>query len=156
MTRMKITKRPGANPQKKRGLPVWTRWAALGVLIVAAGLVIVFVRNRPVQLVPNDALYLYQQGAYFLDVRSAQEFDRYRVPDVKGNPVHNIPYAELPSRLDEIPKDQDVIIIGETTPMGEKALTLLRKNGYTRVAFVTGGMSIWIETGLPVQGMFPK
>ncbi len=84
-----------------------------------------------------------------LDVRSAQDF--------VGEQGHidgavNIPLEELPRRMDEIGAylEQPVAIVCRTDRRSAKAALLLTEQGFADVHVVRGGMTKWIEAGLPV------
>jgi uncharacterized membrane protein YdjX (TVP38/TMEM64 family)/rhodanese-related sulfurtransferase len=84
-----------------------------------------------------------------LDVRAAADF--------VGEQGHidgavNIPVEELRQRMDEICDylEQPVAIVCRTDKMSAKAALLLTEAGYADVHVVRGGMTGWLEAGLPV------
>src|SRR5689334_12377895 len=48
----------------------------------------------------DDAYQMYRNGAFVLDVRAQSEWDEYHAPNATL-----IPLDQLPSRLNEVPKD---------------------------------------------------
>ena len=78
------------------------------------------------------------KNAFFLDVRSPDEFD---LGAIEG--AINIPHTEIRDRLNEIPKDRPIVVncaIGLRGYLGER---MLRQHGYTEVYNLTGGFSTY-------------
>lgn len=81
---------------------------------------------------------LRSQGAYFLDVRSAEEFS---LGSIAG--ASNIPHTEIRSRITEIPRDRPIVINCAVGLRGYIAERILRQKGYTNVCNLTGGYHTW-------------
>lgn len=82
-----------------------------------------------------------------IDVRPAAEFEIAHLPYAKSMPM-----AELHRRLQELPKDTEIVAYcrGPFCVFADEALRLLRANGYR--AFKTlDGVNEWKAAGLPVQ-----
>ncbi len=156
--------------QPRRTL-LWLRWAVPAVLLGIAVLALVLIPKRPSassgkdatpDALPsivsvNRAYVMYKdENAFLLDVRSPQEFDFVHIPRLGNNQVVNIPLEELFSRLDEIPKDRDIVVICTTGHRSERARDLLLQAGFPRVTSVSGGIQAWIDNNLPVEGTFPN
>ena len=84
-----------------------------------------------------------------LDVRTPEDF--------VGEQGHieeavNIPIEDLQQRVDEIGNylEQPVAIVCRTDKKSAKAALLLAEEGFADVHIVRGGMTKWIEAGLPV------
>ncbi|MGD1821529.1 MAG: DsrE/DsrF/DrsH-like family protein [Pleomorphochaeta sp.] len=75
-----------------------------------------------------------KEGAFLLDVRT---LDEYKLGSIDGSVL--IPHAELRSRLSEIPKDRDVIIMCGVGLRGHIAYRILAQHGYTKISNLTGG-----------------
>ncbi len=84
-----------------------------------------------------------------LDVRTAEDFvgEQGHI-----NVAVNIPVEELQQRMDEIGSylAQPVAIVCRTDKRSAKAALLLTEEGFADVHVVRGGMTKWIEAGLPV------
>lgn len=74
--------------------------------------------------------------ALVLDVRTYGEYDKGRAV----GSLH-IPLDELRDRLAELPKDRDILIVSKAGFEGHLANRLLRQSGYSRVRYVSGGMT---------------
>ena len=82
-----------------------------------------------------------------IDVRPAAEFEVAHLPYARSMPM-----AELSRRLDELPKDTEIVAYcrGPFCIFADEALELLRAKGYR--AFKTmDGVNEWVAAGLPVE-----
>jgi rhodanese-related sulfurtransferase len=130
---------------------IWL-WLGLGVLfIVVVGYLLLDSRTAPtVEISPNQAYAKFQQGAFFLDVRSQDEWNQFHV---KGSTL--IPLDQLPNRLSEVPKDKDVVVMclsGHRSPSGT---AILQQAGYKNVFCLSGGLTAWKAAGYPLEGDAP-
>ena len=71
---------------------------------------------------------LRQNGAVFVDVRSAAEFASGNAPG-----TINIPLPNLGSRLAELPKDRDVVLCCASGSRSGMAKMMLKTKGYKKV-----------------------
>jgi hydroxyacylglutathione hydrolase len=62
-----------------------------------------------------------------------------------------VPLAELPDRIAELPTDRPIAVHCQGGGRSAIAASLLRANGVTEVANVTGGFGDWVKSGLPVD-----
>src|SRR3989344_2743930 len=94
----------------------------------------------------DEALALSKEGALIIDVREPDELVElaYDVKDVK-----NIPLGELESKLAEVPKDKQVIVVCKKGGRSSQAYELLKGKGFENVANMEGGIDAWSEKGLP-------
>lgn len=73
-----------------------------------------------------------------IDVREPVEYiEGY----LKGSA--NVPLGQLESRLQEIPKDKDVVVYCRSGRRSAEASSILVKNGYQRVYNLEGGIINW-------------
>ncbi len=127
-------------------------WVVLGIAAVATA---AFFLLRSAGAVATEisvaqAYEKYQQGAFFLDVRTQAEWDQVHL--AKGT---LIPLDQLSSRLGEVPKDQDVVVICRSGARSKEGMTILRSAGYSRAVCMTGGLLAWKAAGYPLQGNSP-
>jgi rhodanese-related sulfurtransferase len=82
-----------------------------------------------------------------LDVRTAQGYREGHIPG-----AINIPFEELPKRLQELPKGQEVISYcwDVTCLLCTKASYMLASRGYTAREMV-GGIEAWRDAGFPIE-----
>lgn len=82
-----------------------------------------------------------------LDVRSAKEYYSGHIPGAVS-----IPLAQLPKRIDEIPKDCKIVVYcrGEYCIFSDNALVTLREQGF-QVRRMEKGFAEWRALGYPVN-----
>ncbi|HPK03101.1 MAG TPA: TOMM precursor leader peptide-binding protein [Candidatus Sumerlaeota bacterium] len=86
-----------------------------------------------------DALFL-------IDVREPFERDICRIDG-----AHPIPLGQFAHRLDEIPREAEVVIYCKSGGRSAMAAALLARAGYPRVANLTGGILAWADVVDPVM-----
>jgi len=127
-------------------------WIGLGLGVVA--LVAFFLLQPKTSAVPEisvaQAYEKFQQGAFFLDVRSQEEWNQVHIARSTL-----IPLDQLSNRLNEVPKDQDVVVICRSGVRSKEGVSILFQAGYTRAVCMTGGLSAWQAAGHPVEGSNP-
>jgi rhodanese-related sulfurtransferase len=102
------------------------------------------------EITPAQAYAKYQQGTFFLDVRSQDEWNQFHI---SGSTL--IPLDQLQDRLGELPKSQDIIVVCLSGHRSQSGVTILQKAGFTRVSCLSGGLQAWTAAGYPVQGNAP-
>jgi glyoxylase-like metal-dependent hydrolase (beta-lactamase superfamily II)/rhodanese-related sulfurtransferase len=104
-----------------------------------------------VERVGIDALQSPDRRGLLLDVREPEEYLAGHVPGAL-----NVPQADLASRLEEVPRDQPLMIICQSGMRSLRSAQFLRQAGFADVATVTGGMAAWLSAGRPmVTGEMP-
>jgi hydroxyacylglutathione hydrolase len=81
-------------------------------------------------------------GVHLIDVRNRSEWEGGHLPGATL-----VPLAELDARLDEIPKDREIVIHCQTGSRSSIAASVLLANGWSRVSSLTGGFSAWVAAG---------
>jgi rhodanese-related sulfurtransferase len=84
-------------------------------------------------------------GAHLIDVREDDEWLAGHAPDA----VH-LPMMELPGRLDEVPREGDVVIVCRAGHRSEQVVRYLMAQGYDNVRNMIDGMLGWAVAGRPV------
>jgi NADPH-dependent 2,4-dienoyl-CoA reductase/sulfur reductase-like enzyme/rhodanese-related sulfurtransferase len=75
-----------------------------------------------------------------LDVRSPEEFMQMRMPSDK---VVHIPLGALREKLDQLPKNKDILAFCKVSMRGYEAQRILAGAGFDRVGFIEGGLVGW-------------
>ena len=90
------------------------------------------------------------QGSEFtlLDVREPAEVEK---TPLSAERVIHIPLSQLRRRLDELPKDGEILCLCQQGTRGYEAVTILAGSGFTRVAFYDGGLRAWSCVEAPVN-----
>jgi len=86
----------------------------------------------------NEVAALQEKGAFFLDVRTGEEF---LLGALSG--AANIPLDELRDRLPEVPKDRFILVYCSVGLRGYLAERILRQKGWTAVGNLSGGYKTW-------------
>jgi rhodanese-related sulfurtransferase len=84
------------------------------------------------------ALLNDRKNRQFVDVRTTAEF---RARHIK--PFKNIPLHELSSRLHELDREKETVVICQSGMRSNQATKILVKNGFKNVINVKGGMNAW-------------
>ena len=74
-----------------------------------------------------------------LDVREPWERDIARLPGTL-----DIPMNEVPARLEELPKDRDIVVMCRSGGRSARVAQYLEQKGY-RAANLTGGILAWAQ-----------
>ncbi|MDH5692558.1 MAG: rhodanese-like domain-containing protein, partial [Gammaproteobacteria bacterium] len=87
-------------------------------------------------------------AAVILDVRTEGEFKEGHV----SNSIH-VPVGALGSRIKELEKfrSRSIIINCQTGARALAAAQVLKKQGFTDLFFLNGGMNSWVNANLPVE-----
>jgi len=95
----------------------------------------------------EDFISRQQSDSNFLllDVRSAEEFAKGHIEGAK-----NISHSEIVKRINELPKDIDLIIYCRSGKRAGIAAKLLTKYGFEKLYHLDGDMNGWLEKNRPV------
>jgi len=90
-------------------------------------------------------LLMNQKRAVVVDVRGSDDFQKSHIPGAK-----HIPEVELKNRISELSKfkERPIVLVG-TRPTA--AMRALKTGGFNEIAQLRGGMTAWLEAGLPTQ-----
>jgi len=119
------------------------------VLVVAVIAVIAFLprgnsASLPSEISVSQAKDLYDSGAFVLDVRQPEEWNEVHIPNTTL-----IPLGELQSRLSEVPKDKQVVVVCRSGNRSQEGRDILLKAGFENVTSMAGGMNQWSAAGYP-------
>jgi rhodanese-related sulfurtransferase len=89
-----------------------------------------------------------QRDALVLDIRESSESDGRRIRNSK-----HIPLSELASRLKELEKykTKPIVVNCRAGLRSASACRLLKKEGYSEVYQLKGGLAAWQQAGLPLE-----
>jgi rhodanese-related sulfurtransferase len=130
----------------------------IGLGVIGAIVMGAFLLNRepasanelPDTISVAEAYQKYQAGTFMLDVRTQEEWDEFHAP----NTTH-IPLDELEARVNELPKDQEIVVICRSGNRSQQGRDILLENGFTAVTSVEGGLKEWSAAGYPIKGSRP-
>jgi rhodanese-related sulfurtransferase len=139
----------GRRPTKK-AFPVWGWIVLAAVLLAIVGFVVLqkpqsAVVSLPPEITVDQASQKRDQGAFILDVREPSEWTQFHIPGATL-----IPLGDLPNRLNEVPKDREVVVVCRTGHRSAQGRDILLNAGFTKVTSMTGGVTQWQSQGLPI------
>jgi rhodanese-related sulfurtransferase len=94
----------------------------------------------------DKAYSMYQDGAFLLDVRTVEEWNEFHAPNTTF-----IPLDELASRVDELPRDRQIVVICRSGNRSQQGRDVLLEAGFTQVTSMTGGLNAWRSSGYPIE-----
>jgi rhodanese-related sulfurtransferase len=134
-------------------MPLWIWFASL-VVVIALAAVIYVVANQgrpapamaalPAEINVQTAYEKVQEGAFLLDVRTQEEWNQSHIPGATL-----IPLNELEARVNEVPKDQEVVVICRSGNRSQEGRDILRRAGFEQVTSIAGGILQWSAAGFP-------
>ena len=86
------------------------------------------------------------EGVTILDVREPVEWQHGRI----DGSMH-IPLTQIPARADELPTDQQLLVVCKVGGRSAQATAFLREKGFEAIN-LAGGMIDWAEAGRPMVG----
>jgi len=96
---------------------------------------------------PTEAVMLINRSnAVVIDVRDDAEYAAGHIADAK-----HIPLAQLQDRIKELHKfkDKPLLVHCQGGVRSAKACELLKKNEFTKVHNLEGGLNAWVQAKLP-------
>jgi rhodanese-related sulfurtransferase len=150
-----MPKRKSRNINTRSGVSAYLRKPAVQLGLVALVVLVVYLIASSAgggsthDISVDDAYKMYQSGTFVVDVRTQAEWDEYHAPNTML-----IPLDELPDRLNEIPKDQQILVICHSGNRSKKGRDILLNAGYNALS-INGGLLAWIAKGYPLDGTPP-
>jgi phage shock protein E len=100
--------------------------------------------SLPDEISVADAAAKRDTGAFILDVRTPEEWNESHIPGATL-----IPLDQLEARLNEVPKDKEVVVMCRSGNRSKPGRDALKAAGYTQVTSMAGGLKEWTAAGLP-------
>ena len=100
--------------------------------------------SLPREISVAEAVKKRDAGAFILDVRQPEEWNQFHVPDSTL-----IPLDQLATRMNELPKDREIVIVCRSGNRSAQGRDILLDAGFTQVTSMEGGLTQWKETGNP-------
>ncbi len=135
--------------EKKNSFPVGI-WVGLAVILVIGLAAAIFMRPSataealPKEISVAQAAEKRTGGAFMLDVREQDEWDAIHIPDATL-----IPLGQLESRLNEVPRDREVVVVCRSGNRSATGRDILLQAGFKNVTSMAGGMNEWRAQGFP-------
>lgn len=87
-----------------------------------------------------------QHQAILIDIRAADSYKARHIPQAR-----HIPAADLIAKTEKIAKDKPIIVVCDTGRNAQGSAALLRKQGFSDVSVLEGGVAAWAQAGLPTK-----
>ncbi|KMM37049.1 rhodanese-like domain-containing protein [Guptibacillus hwajinpoensis] len=81
---------------------------------------------------------LKEPNVQFIDVRTKGEYKGQKVKQFKNMPLH-----ELGKRANELDPNKEVVVLCQSGMRSAKACSELKRQGFTNVSNVRGGLNMW-------------
>jgi rhodanese-related sulfurtransferase len=125
----------------------------IGILVVVALLVFLIASlggegasstgTLPASVNVDEAHRMYEEGTFVLDVRTPEEWNDFHAPDTTL-----IPLDELASRVNELPKDQPIVVVCRSGNRSQAGRDILLQAGFNATS-MNGGLTAWRDSGYP-------
>lgn len=93
----------------------------------------------------EEAFQFYENGTFFLDVRTREEWDAFHAPNSTL-----IPLDQLSGRIGELPKDELIVVVCRSGNRSASGRDILLQAGFAQVTSMAGGLTEWISRGYPI------
>jgi phage shock protein E len=133
--------------RKKNNNVLW--WGIIALVVLGFSAVWFGSRDTttsglPLEISVTEAAAKRDVGAFVLDVRQPEEWNEFHVPDSTL-----IPLDQLTSRVNELPRDQEIVIVCRSGNRSAQARDLLLDAGFAQVTSMAGGLTQWKAAGYP-------
>jgi len=98
----------------------------------------------PAEISVTDAVAKRDAGAFILDVRQPDEWNAVHIPGATL-----IPLDQLEARVNEVPKDKEVVVVCRSGNRSQQGRDILKSAGFSQVTSMAGGMNQWSAAGYP-------
>jgi len=150
MSRKKTTRKNTSQKTTKQTFNPALLWAGLGIILVLLAGVFLFkpkeaasAEGLPLEVSVPQASTMRAEGAFILDVREPDEWNESHIPNATL-----IPLGELASRVDELPRDQKIVVVCRSGNRSAQGRDILLSAGFTQVTSMAGGINQWKAAGL--------
>jgi len=73
-----------------------------------------------------------------LDVRTARDYEKVCLPG-----AHLLPLASVRSRMNELPREKEIVVVCELGALAYEAALILQANAFPQVCVLDGGLAAW-------------
>lgn len=145
-----MTKTARRKAQRQTKSNSYLIWGVVALVLLGFGAVWLMSRNTaaaasyPLEISVEEAVAKQQAGAFILDVREPEEWNEAHIAGATL-----IPLGQLASRVSELPRDQEIVVVCRSGNRSAQARDLLLNDGFTQVTSMTGGLNQWKAAGYP-------
>jgi rhodanese-related sulfurtransferase len=137
-----------AQQHKKNNIP-WI-WGIVALFVLGASAIWFLSQDTteqtryPREVSVEEAVTKRDAGAFILDVRQPEEWDEFHIPDSTL-----IPLGELAARVEELPRDQEIVVVCRSGNRSAQGRDILLDAGFTQATSMAGGVTQWRAAGYP-------
>ena len=151
----KQTHRRGGRPAQQSFFQKNAKWLipGIGVLLMVIVGAIVLLQGDDTksgsldsEISVKEAAEMRDDGAFILDVREQSEWDEFHIPGATL-----IPLGQLASRVDELPEDQEIVVVCRSGNRSQEGRDILLDAGFDKVTSMAGGVNEWRAEGHPIE-----
>jgi len=150
MSRKKSSAKNKSRKSTKQQFNPTLLWGGLGIIVLILAGVFLFnpgntatAQGLPREISVSNAASMRNDGAFILDVREPDEWNDSHIPGATL-----IPLGELASRVKEVPKGQDVVVVCRSGNRSAQGRDILLQAGFENVTSMAGGINQWKAAGL--------
>ena len=131
--------------------------ATLGVIITLSAILLYYTQTQPlnmeigygdITIEQAKSLIESKPSLIILDVRTQEEYDS---DHIEGAIL--IPVDELENRLDELSKNDELLVYCRTGNRSTNAVNILQANGFTKIFHMKDGITGWIQAESQITTM---
>lgn len=126
-----------------------TIYIAVAVVLLGGAAVLWFTGGQTAAqattITVDEAYQKSQAGAFMLDVRQPEEWQEQHI---SGATL--IPLDYLADNLDQLPRDQEIVIYCRSGNRSQQALEILQQAGFDNAVSMDGGINDWVASGYEV------
>jgi rhodanese-related sulfurtransferase len=100
--------------------------------------------SLPAEISVAEAAAKRDAGAFILDVRQPDEWNTVHIPGATL-----IPLDQLEARMNEVPKDKEVVVVCRSGNRSKQGRDILMNAGFAQVTSMASGLNQWSAAGLP-------
>ena len=145
-------RRPRRNNTERRPRSALMRpGVQITILLVVALIIFIILQSGgtgnslPREIGVDEAYGKYQSGTFVLDVRTVEEWNEFHAPNSTL-----IPLDELSTRISELPRDQEIVVVCRSGNRSQQARDILLGAGFDQVTSMAGGLTEWRTKGYPI------
>jgi len=149
MSNKKKSQKKASPKNTKRQFNPTLLWAGFGIVVLILAGVFLFnpgntatAEKLPLEISVSEAASMRDAGAFVLDVREPDEWNESHVPGATL-----IPLGQLASRVNEVPKDQEIVVMCRSGNRSQQGRDILLQAGFTNVTSMAGGINQWKAAG---------
>jgi rhodanese-related sulfurtransferase len=153
MPRRKSSRKTRRSSSKSLGTTMRQPLVQVAIVLLVAFIVFIIATARggdsqnagslPATVSVNEAYQMYTEGTFVLDVRTIEEWNEFHAPNTTL-----IPLDELSARVNELPKDQPIVVVCRSGNRSQTGRDILLAAGFNATS-MTGGLNTWRDSGYP-------